>query len=129
MAAALGHPREPAPAVAPTRSSSSSRTAAALATLFAARSPDQTMPPDVDAVGVGHGHVRQPDRLRLAPAVGAGDPGDRRGHRRREPVARALGHRPRHLGADRAVRREDGARDAEQRLLRLVRVRDDAAGK
>ena len=27
-----------------------------------------------------------------------------------EPVARALGHRPRDLGADRAVRREDRAR-------------------
>ena len=46
------------------RSSSSSRAAAALARLFAARSPVQTIRRTSHAGRVGDGDVRQPDRLR-----------------------------------------------------------------
>ena len=71
--------------------------------------------------------VRQPDRLLRRAAVGPGDPGHGRRDARPEPRAGALGHRPRDLGADRAMRGEDRRVDAEEVALRLVGVGHDAA--
>ena len=115
---------------APTRSSSSSRTAARARLLV--RRPV--------ARPAGTAGPRRRRRRRRAtyvsptgfaslPPSGPAMPGHRRGDRRPEPLPRALRHRPRDLGADRAVGGEDGVRHAEQPLLRLVRVRDHAAGE
>ena len=115
------------PAVAPSGSSTGSARAGAIAAVLPVRRPvaGPDDPPDIDAVLVGDADVRQPDRLLRRPAVRPGDPGDGRGKRRAEPFASPDGHRPRDLGADRAVRLEDVRVDAEQVSFRGVRVRDD----
>ena len=85
------------------RSARSRSAAAALASMFAARSPAQVEPPDVGAVSIADGDVDEPDRLLGRPAVRSGHARHRDGEVGPEPFAGARGHRQRDLGAHRAM--------------------------
>ena len=100
---------------------------AALWTLFAARSPLQTLAADLVPVRPGRGHVGQPDRLGLRPAVRSRHPGHGDGEVAAESGADALRHGERHLGRDRAMATEQVRRHTQESGLHLVGVADDAA--
>ena len=100
------------------RSSSSSRAAAALRRLFVGPVAGPDVPPD------GRRRPRRRPRRRSGrpvwlgvPPSGPGDPGHRDREVRAGPRAAAGRHRDRDLRGDRAVRRQDVRRDADQLAL------------
>src|SRR5205807_4134115 len=71
--------------------------------------PAITLPVELshqDQVRAGEADEGEPDRLPRAVGVGPRDAGHRKGVVGAQPAARALGHRHRDLGADRALLRE-----------------------